>query len=156
MGLPSCAPAPPASTTPNTTTAATATLLTRFRSTELAPNPTANVTSAPISTYQVHATCGSTFPGNCHSARFTPNPVTIPTIAPPCVAYFVKVPSRNTPSKHPYATLAIDSPISTTFPLPPACTAYTATANSTSAHITVDALDTITRSRSSAPGRHPI
>src|ERR1035441_1186456 len=148
----------PASKTASTTPAATAAFATFFpRSTALAPSPTANVTAAPISTYQVHATFGTTpFPGKRHSATFIANPVTIPTIAPACVANLVSVPSRNTPSRHPYATLAIDNPISTTFPFPPACTEYTATANSTIAHSTVDALDTTIRSRSSAPGRHPI
>src|SRR5258707_897706 len=54
-----------------------------LRRMRLASEPTANVTAAPISTYQVHATFGITpFPGKRHNAIFTANPITMPTIAP--------------------------------------------------------------------------
>jgi len=78
-----------------------------LRKARLASEPTAKVTTAPMSTYQVHAIFGTVTPatrtvaGCSHNAMLTANPVTMPTIAPHWVAYRVSVPSRKTPSRQP-------------------------------------------------------
>jgi len=95
--------------------------------------PTANVTHVPVATHQVKATLV-----HRHKYSSTARPAIIPAIAPPCVARFVKTPSKNTPSKAPYVIEAICNPTSTT--LPARWSASTASPNSTSAHATVVSL----------------
>ena len=97
-----------------------------LRKMRLASEPTAKVTMEPMRTYQVKAivrerqeplgfgtsnvpsACAmfgiklplqKTCPGICQSATFRAKPTIMPMMAPVCVAYFVRVPRRKTPSK---------------------------------------------------------
>src|ERR1017187_9634631 len=67
-------------------------LRTRGRRMRLASEPTAKVTAAPMSTYQVQATLGTVTPKMCtaagcsHRVILRAKPVIMPAIAPACVA----------------------------------------------------------------------
>src|ERR1035437_4752798 len=78
---------------------------------QLAPYPIAKVAMLPKTTYQVNGTLV-----NRHRYKFNAKPHDMPTIAPRSEALLVIMPSRKTPSSEPYATEAIDNPISSTLP----------------------------------------